>query len=256
MSNPTPAPQPAPDFDWKYWSSMLVKLLIGIIAAMAVVPEVDPKPAPAPAVTVDPKPVPAAAPESWIVLDSTGTRVTDPTIEKVAGSLKAGRWTAQGIPAPGQKGVTLSITVDDGVVPIPPKPDPKPDPVPEPEPAPIPAAGFRVLILEESTARTPSLQSLLRTPEVETYLNTKTIKVDGFPEWRLLDDDYTTEQQARWSDTWKQAYALAKTDAATGKMPWCVISDGTKGESLSLVKADGSLISKADFLALLRKYGG
>jgi hypothetical protein len=86
----------------------------------------------APKVEVVPVVVPAATPESWIVLDAQGVRVTDPAIEKIAGSLKAGRWTAQGIPKPGEKGISLSIVVDDGVKPLPPEP-PKPDP-PKPDP--------------------------------------------------------------------------------------------------------------------------
>lgn len=278
MSNPTPTPIPtAPTttaVDWAKLTALVLLVLSSLATWLAPpTPAPDPSPKPTPVVVVDPKPVvtpdvpvkpvvvvpvkPIVAPELWIIKDSTGRRITDSTLEKVAGSLKAGKWIAEGVPKPGEVGRALTITVDDGVKPIPPV---EPEPPVKPDvPVPIPSSGFRVLILEESGNRTPELASLVATPDVATYLNTKCAKgAEGSPEWRKWDDDYTTEQQARWSDVWKAAYARAKADsaAAGNKLPWLMVSDGTKGESIPLTDATGKLISKSDFLALLKRYGG
>jgi hypothetical protein len=74
------------------------------------------------------------APELVVVLDETGKRITDAGIEKIAGTLPPGRWTAQGVPKPGNAGWVRSVVVTELDKPLPPKPEPpKPEP-PKPEP--------------------------------------------------------------------------------------------------------------------------
>jgi hypothetical protein len=130
--------------------------------------------------------------------------------------------------------------------------DPTQPPVIDPTdpPVPIPVAGLRVLVLEESADRPPGFLSTIRTPTVENYLNAKCAKgTNGAPEWRVLDDDYTNEQQQEWPQLWRDAYERAKKDAA-GRLPWLMVSDGARGESVSMPT------SAAAFLAILKKYGG
>lgn len=131
------------------------------------------------------------------------------------------------------------------------KPPPDPDPPDPPPPGPV---GFRVLILEETTARNdliPSEAEVLVSPVIRTYLSTKTAKgPDGkTPEYRIWDDDLTEEQLANVSEIWRAAYRDAKTRSA-GRLPWLHASNGTAGISAELPDTVDLT------LALLKKYGG
>jgi hypothetical protein len=184
--------------------------------------------------------VPAAAPESWIVLDAQGVRVTDPAIEKVAGSLKAGRWTAQGIPKPGERGVTLSITIDDGVKPpVPPTPEP-PKP-PEPVPPPVVEGPRSVLIIRESAADSPEFARLLvgiRNGEAAGYLKARGHKL------YILDDDAIDAV----TDKWRPHYAGLSLPAVF------IISD--KGELVHKQAIDGKASDPNVVLDILKAHGG
>lgn len=265
-STPTPVTPPtAPPVKVVDWAKLITLVLV-LLAQLGVLFKNEPPPEP-PVVVVEPsapltQPKPPAKTEAAYVFDETDKRVSNPAIEQTALTLKSGRWKVLLIPEGGGDLRNLTITVDDGslppVVPPPPVVVPPPIVVPPPvvepplPPSPFPAEGFRVLILEESGERTPALQSLIHNPEVEGYLNTKCAKgidAKATPEWRVLDDDYTTEQQKRWADSWQKAYEAAKKDSA-GKRPWIVVGNGKSGESVPLPT------SRADLLTLLRKYGG
>lgn len=162
MSNPQPTPVRPVDrtLIWNAIGVAVLSLLSGLFGAW-LVPEL-PKTPPSPDRVV----VPVAVPESWIVLDKDGVRVTDPTVEKIAGSLKAGRWTAQGIPRPGEKGVSLTIVVSDGTTPVPPvvvppvvvpPVDPPPVVVDPPEPPPVTVkATAATYVYEKDSGGVPS----------------------------------------------------------------------------------------------------
>lgn len=137
--------------------------------------------------------------------------------------------------------VEHTVTVGTPVPPNPPEP-PTPEPV-----VPVPGEGFRVLFLEESSQRNPLMVSVVRHPEVESYLNIKCVKEGGHPEWRTFDKD--DDQKRTMPANWKLAHGVAKRDAA-GKFPWVIVSNGKTGISCPLPA------TKDELLALLRKYGG
>jgi hypothetical protein len=117
----------------------------------------------------------------------------------------------------------LSVNVG-GIAPTP-KPDPvdpKPDP---PSPAPIPVAGFRMLVVYDSTNGKPNLTPKqldeLHGAELAEYMNAKAVKVNGTPEWRVWDKE---TRLTNASELWRQAMGRTRT-----KHPWVIISDGTRG---------------------------
>jgi hypothetical protein len=241
---PTPAPSPAPvKIDWQAWGRALVVILSVVGALFAKLPA--PTPEPSPAVIVHP---PAAEPEQWILLDSEGFRTTDAAVEKIADTLKPGKWTAQGIPKPGERGVSLTITVDDGVVVVPPKPpgpppvvDPPKPPEPPPSPAPITDGGLRVLIVYDENAKqsmTRDQLNALASPALLGYLDQHCIKVNGRPEYYIVDKNEKFEGQP----IWQKAMALPRP-----LLPWLIVSNGKSGESLPLNK-------DTEALATIQKY--
>lgn len=129
--------------------------------------------------------------------------------------------------------------------PIPPTP-PTPPPVPPPPPAPIPTAGFRVLIVLESSdlSKLPASQvSIITAKPIRDYLELRCVKgSDGTPERRIWDKDVST---ANVSKIWQEAMALPRTS-----LPWIVISNGVAGFSGPLPPTVN------ETLELLKKYGG
>lgn len=126
-----------------------------------------------------------------------------------------------------------------------PDPGPSPGPGPTPGPVPIPGQGLRVLIVYESAdlPKMPSAQvQMLTAKEVLDYLDAKTAKVNGQPEYRKFDQNADVKGE---SQTWQDAMARPRAS-----VPWIVISNGTTGY-------EGALpANKNDLMTLLRKYGG
>jgi hypothetical protein len=128
-----------------------------------------------------------------------------------------------------------------------PTPPVPPNPGPTPTPAPIPVAGFRVLIVEDSTNRTklpPAQQAVLFAKPIRDYLDAKcVVGADGKThEWRIWDQG--TDAGAD-GEPW--ASALKRTRQS---LPSILISDGKTG-------FEGPLpATVAETLALLKKYGG
>lgn len=143
-----------------------------------------------------------------------------------------------------------------GAPPQPPQPDPNPEPDPDPDPdppqpgpspAPIPVAGFRVLIVYESSELTslPASQlAALNSADVRRYLNSHCVKdASGNPEWRSLDQH--TQFPILCDTVWCKTMARPRS-----AVPWIVISDGQQGY-------EGPFPMTLDeTMALLRKYGG
>ena len=103
-------------------------------------------------------------------------------------------------------------------------PDPvDPDPPPDVDP-PIDGPGLRVLLVYESSEinqLTKQQQDIFYSPTVREFLSANCIKVDGQPDWRILDKDTKyTDTQSRF------AKALARPRTST---PWIVISNGKTG---------------------------
>lgn len=112
-------------------------------------------------------------------------------------------------------------------------------------PPPIAADGFRVLIVEEAQDRSklpPSQLAIFTSKEVTDYLDSKCVKVNGTPEYRIYDKDTSFTNE---SDIWKNAMRLERKS-----LPWIIVSNGRSGYS-------GPLPATAsETLDLLRKYGG
>lgn len=221
-------------------------IMAGIIFANWVSLPVNP-PAPQP----DPIPVvvPAADPESWIIKDAAGRRIVDASLEKIAASLKAGRWTAEGIPRPGEKGVSLSIVVDDGVKPLPPEPTPeppKPDP-PKPDPPPVVEGPRSVLIIRESLKDTPEFGGLLvgiRNGEAAGYLKSR-----GHKLFTLDDNDKDMGgQPTPLVEKWRPHYAGMTLPAVF------ILSD--KGELVHKQSIDAKASDPNVVLDILKAHGG
>lgn len=138
---------------------------------------------------------------------------------------------------------TVVVEVGQGPNPPPPPPGPSPPgptPPPSPDGAPIAGEGLRVLFIHESSeALAPELQQVFFGTEVRSYLTANAIKVEGTPDWRILDKDVKfTDPNHRF------ARAMARTRSS---IPWLIISNGTTGyegpfpggvaETLELLKA-------------------
>lgn len=127
---------------------------------------------------------------------------------------------------------------DDPRPPQPPQPPPTPD-----TPAPIPVPGLRVLIVYESKdlPKMPKeQQSILFDKDVREYLGQACVKLNGTPEWRIVDQNVQVygEQQV-----WKDALARQR-----GEMPWVIISNGKTGYEGPLPR------NKKDFMEAVKKY--
>lgn len=153
-------------------------------------------------------------------------------------------WNAKGDVA-SDLAVCTVVIGDSPIPPVPPgpTPDPKPDP-PKPDPpspAPIPLAGFRVLVVYESSVANSTLAIVSAKP-VFDYLMAKCAKDGASAEWRVFDKDVKLDNAKQH---WKDAMARPRTT-----IPWVIISNGVSGY-------EGPLPKTADeTLALLKKYGG
>jgi hypothetical protein len=115
-----------------------------------------------------------------------------------------------------------TIVVEVGGSPTP-GPGPTPGPTPTPDgPAPIEGPGLRVLFIHESADALPAeLQQVFYGPDVRAFLTANAIKVDGTPEWRIVDKD------VRFTDpNHRFAKALARPRTS---VPWLIISNGVSG---------------------------
>lgn len=120
-----------------------------------------------------------------------------------------------------------------------------PAPNPPPTPAPIPAEGLRVLIVYETAdvSAYPAAQAAILTAQpIRDYLNAKCVKVNGTPEYRILDQNADMGNE---SLLWQAAMKLNRPS-----LPWIVISNGRVGHSGPLPK------NVQDTLDMLKKYGG
>jgi hypothetical protein len=135
------------------------------------------------------------------------------------------------------------------------QPDPAPGPQPAPptptpppaDPAPIPAPGFRVLVIYDTltvTTLPAAQQNALFSKAVSEYLNARCIRGQDMktPEWRFFDAKIDPSADgALWVEAMKRPRK---------QLPWLIVSDGSKGY-------EGPLpANEADFLALLKRYGG
>lgn len=140
------------------------------------------------------------------------------------------------------------ITIEGPTPPPDPKPDdPKPDEPkpPQPSPAPIPEPGLRVGILFETrtASQMPRSQlAILNDDDVRTTMTNLCVKAPGQIPWVITDPDAVSSS---FDPLWKRAFERPR-----GQLPWVIISNGTTGFEGPLPE------TKADFLALLRKYGG
>lgn len=135
-----------------------------------------------------------------------------------------------------------------------PHPPPQPDP-PKPDPSPMPGEGFRVLIVRETKdlSNLPSKQiSIFSSSEVRTYLNTRCIKENGQPAYRMWDKDVDASREA---ETWKVALNGVLNGDKTHNiskatsLPWILLTNGKEGY-------EGPLPNDVDkMMELLRKYG-
>jgi hypothetical protein len=137
------------------------------------------------------------------------------------------------------------VTIGTLIPPAPPGPTP-PGPIP-PGPSPIPADGFRVLIIEDATARSklPAPQlNILFDKSIRDYLDAKcVIGTDGKThEWRIWDAGVDARAEGGvWPDALKR-------QPSRDKLPWVIISTG-KGGYEGPLPAD---VPKT--LELLKKY--
>lgn len=135
-----------------------------------------------------------------------------------------------------------------GPGPVPPDPGPGPVPPVPPGPLPpIPVAGFRTLIVYETSelSKLPAKQAaILYAKSIRDYLQSKAVMgPDGkTKEWRMYDKDVDVSAESK---IWQDAMKLPRT-----QVPWIVISDGKTGFSGPL-PADVT-----STLALLKKFGG
>jgi len=131
-----------------------------------------------------------------------------------------------------------------------PGPGPQPTPTPTPTPAdtaPIPAPGFRVLVIYDTltvTTLPAAQQNALFSKAISEYLNARCIRGQDMktPEWRFFDAKIDPSADgALWVEAMKRPRK---------QLPWLIVSDGSKGY-------EGPLpTTEADFLALLKRYGG
>jgi hypothetical protein len=116
-----------------------------------------------------------------------------------------------------------------------------------PNPPPITEPGFRVVIVEETSERdklTEGQRDVLlstRAGSVRDYCVQHCVKVNGQPEFRVLDKDTPTEFETPGI---KAAMARPRTS-----VPWLVCSNGRTG-------AEGPLpATEEETLKILKKYG-
>lgn len=136
-----------------------------------------------------------------------------------------------------------------------PKPEPpKPDPQP-PGPQPMPSEGFRVLVLRETKDLSnlpPEQVSIFSSSEVRMYLNSKCIKENGQPAYRMWDKDVDASREA---ETWKialngvlngdKAHNISKATS----LPHILLTNGKEGY-------EGPLPKNVDeMMALLKRFG-
>jgi len=134
------------------------------------------------------------------------------------------------------------------------KPDPGPDPGPTPPgPVPIPGQGFRVLIVIErsidaSNTMTMQQRIALSSFDVREYLDTKCVKENGTPEYRIIDKNVEIANLPKvWQDAMNRWKDPAKNPGA--KVPWILVTNGTEG-------FEGELPANTDaLLTLLKTYG-
>lgn len=116
------------------------------------------------------------------------------------------------------------------------------------EPAPIKLDGLRVLIFEETADRgtltAGQREALLSTAagSVRDYAQTHCVKINGQPEFRLIDKDSDLSQD---TEAVQMAGKLPRPS-----LPWLVVSNGKRGFSGPLPE------TAADTLSILKKYGG
>lgn len=111
--------------------------------------------------------------------------------------------------------------------------------------APIPDSGFRVLIVEEAQERVklPSSQlSIFTSKELTDYCDSKCVKVNDTPEFRVYDKDvvFTAE-----SEIWRKAMQIERKS-----LPWLIVSNGRSGYSGPLP------MTLDETMKILKRYGG
>lgn len=111
--------------------------------------------------------------------------------------------------------------------------------------APIADAGFRILIVEESSQRRdlPASQAaIFSSAELSDYAKAKCVSVDGVPEFRIYDPDVVLTNE---SDVWRKALAIERKS-----LPWLIVSDGRRGFSGPLP------LTLDETMAIVKRYGG
>lgn len=165
------------------------------------------------------------------------------TVEASKGA--SGRVELIAIPAGVQdEGSIARRLIDIGVGPQPP-PDPEPKP-PGPSPAP---AGFRVLMVYESSAKlTQEQRNILNSTAITGYLNAHCVKHPklGTPEWRKWDKDI--EVSPKESETMRKLWE--ETKPKLGELPQILIVVNGKGQLYPLPETE------AETLKLLKQNGG
>lgn len=162
-----------------------------------------------------------------------------------------GRYVVIGIGVRGGKSafektiVLVGAKKPDKIVVTPPEPTPSPTP-PPPSPAPIADKGFRFAIIAQSedAADVDNLKyvNVMNSTKLRAYLNTHAVKVNGVPEWRILDPDDDLKNETKiWQDVLQRP--------RTAKF-WYVVSDGVNGEEDQLPDNEDAL------LEICKKYGG
>ncbi len=109
---------------------------------------------------------------------------------------------------------------------------------------------FSVLLIEETDERqslTPGQREILLGSgpgTVREYCLTHAVKVDGNPEFRMLDkDDDVSRESAKWQDAWKRPHT---------PLPYIIASNGKQGFAEPLLPD----VDPVKLLARLRKLGG
>lgn len=123
-------------------------------------------------------------------------------------------------------GAVTTIVVGDSVDP---KPDPDPKPKPEPDPKPAPVSASWVIVVEETTQRTPATSAVLSDLAMWRRIEAKGVK------WRLYDKD-SADAKAKQYDQFAAPVGLPAVlllDAG-GKVVKAVKLPATAGELESL----------------------
>jgi hypothetical protein len=136
------------------------------------------------------------------------------------------------------------------VPPIPPIPVPPVPPIPPvPVNPPINPTGFTVLFLYESDGSTLTEKQLqiVNSNEIDTYLNSKTVKENRIPAWRKWDNDFTESGTEFPSEMWKKMYLKGKSVLSD--------KDGIVINTDKEVIVEPMPANTDDTLKLLKKYG-